>query len=295
VKSGFVSIIGRPNVGKSTLINKVINQKIAITSDKVGTTRNIIYGIYNDDDSQIIFVDTPGIQKAQNKLETVLNSKSYTSISDNDLILFIVDIASGFGPNDMKILDIIKGFNKPVFLILNKIDLINKQKLIKEIDKLRKLHDFKEIIPISSLKDKDVFDLIKSIKKYLTSDIKYFMDDEVTNVSPNFMIGEIIREKVLNLTREEVPHAVTCLVEKITKKKNIYHINALIIVERDNLKNIIIGKHGSMLKEIGTLARKELEEYLNCKIYLELYVKTIKDWRNKEQSIKDLGLNELNS
>lgn len=291
MKSGFVSIVGRPNVGKSTLLNKLINKKLAITSDKVGTTRNNIYGIYNEPDTQIIFIDTPGIGKAVDKLGATLNKKAYSSF-ENDLVLFLVDIASGFGKNDEKILERLKQENKKVILVLNKIDKINKEKLFEEIVKLKDLYDFLEIVPISGLKGNNTDELVKSIKKHLPDDIKYFEDDTITNTDETFMIGEIIREKVLNLTKEEVPHSVTCLVENIEFKKGVANINALIIVDRKNLKKIIIGKNGSMLKKIGTLARKDIESYLNMKVYLELYVKTIENWKNKEEIFDFLKITE---
>lgn len=291
MKSGFVSIVGRPNVGKSTLLNKLINKKLAITSDKVGTTRNNIYGIYNEPDTQIIFIDTPGIGKAVDKLGATLNKKAYSSF-ENDLVLFLVDIASGFGKNDEKILERLKQENKKVILVLNKIDKINKEKLFEEILKLKDLYDFLEIVPISGLKGNNTDELVKTIKKHLPDDIKYFEDDTITNTDETFMIGEIIREKVLNLTKEEVPHSVTCLVENIEFKKGVANINALIIVDRKNLKKIIIGKNGSMLKKIGTLARKDIESYLNMKVYLELYVKTIENWKNKEEIFDFLKITE---
>lgn len=291
MKSGFVSIVGRPNVGKSTLLNKLINKKLAITSDKVGTTRNNIYGIYNEPDTQIIFIDTPGIGKAVDKLGATLNKKAYSSF-ENDLVLFLVDIASGFGKNDEKILERLKQENKKVILVLNKIDKINKEKLFEEILKLKDLYDFLEIVPISGLKGNNTDELVKAIKKHLPDDIKYFEDDTITNTDETFMIGEIIREKVLNLTKEEVPHSVTCLVENIEFKKGVANINALIIVDRKNLKKIIIGKNGSMLKKIGTLARKDIESYLNMKVYLELYVKTIENWKNKEEIFDFLKITE---
>lgn len=291
MKSGFVSIVGRPNVGKSTLINRLVNRKIAITSDKVGTTRNNIFGIYNEKDTQIIFIDTPGIQKSFNKLGETLNKKAYSSI-ENDLVLFVIDISSGFGKNDQRILEKLKQENKDVILILNKVDKMDKEKLLKEITNIKDLYSFKEIIPMSSLKDKTVDGLIETIKKYLKDDIKYFSDDVITNVSEKFMISEIIREKVLMLTKEEVPHAITTLVEKIEFKKNKAYINALIVVERDNLKKIIIGKQGTMLKKIGQLSRIEIEELLDKKVYLELYVKTIENWRDKENLFEYLGITE---
>lgn len=291
VKSGFVSIVGRPNVGKSTLLNKIMNRKVAITSDKVGTTRNNIYGIYNDEDTQIIFIDTPGIGKAVDKLGEALNKKAYLSF-ENDLVLFLVDISSGFGKGDEKILERLKHENKDVILVLNKVDKIKKENLIKEIIKLKDLYDFKDIVPVSGLKGNNTEELLKVIKTHLKDNIKYFEDDTITNVDENFMIGEIIREKVLNLTKEEVPHSVTCLVENIFFKRKTAYINALIIVDRKNLKKIIIGKNGAMLKKIGMLARYDLEEYLGMKVYLELYVKTIENWKNKEEMFDLLRITE---
>ena len=291
MKSGFVSIVGRPNVGKSTLLNKLLNQKIAITSDKVGTTRNTIYGIYNDEDSQIVFVDTPGINKATSKLGEVLNNKAYSSF-DNDLVLFLVDIASGFGPNDNRILNRLKEDNKDVILVLTKVDKIKKDKLYDEIIKLKDLYNFLDIVPISSIKGINTTELIEVIKKYLKDDVKYFDDDVITNVSEKFLVGEIIREKILILTREEVPHAVTCVVENMEFKKDKCYINACIVVDRDNLKGIIIGKNGQMLKKIGSMAREEIEVLLGKKVYLELFVKVIDNWRQKPNLFQELGISE---
>lgn len=291
MKSGFVSIVGRPNVGKSTLLNKLLNQKIAITSDKVGTTRNTIYGIYNDEDSQIVFVDTPGINKATSKLGEVLNNKAYSSF-DNDLVLFLVDIASGFGPNDNRILNRLKEDNKDVILVLTKVDKIKKDKLYDEIIKLKDLYNFLDIVPISSVKGINTTELIEVIKKYLKDDVKYFDDDVITNVSEKFLVGEIIREKILILTKEEVPHAVTCVVENMEFKKDKCYINACIVVDRDNLKGIIIGKNGQMLKKVGTMAREEIEVLLGKKVYLELFVKVIENWRQKPNLFEELGISE---
>lgn len=291
MKSGFVSIVGRPNVGKSTLLNKLLNQKIAITSDKVGTTRNMIYGVYNEDDTQIVFVDTPGINKATSKLGEVLNKTAYSSF-DNDLVLFLVDIASGFGPNDNRILNRLKEDNKDVILVLTKVDKIKKDKLYDEIIKLKDLYNFLDIVPISSIKGINTTELIEVIKKYLKDDVKYFDDDVITNVSERFLVGEIIREKVLNLTREEVPHAVTCVVENMEFKKDKCYINACIVVDRDNLKGIIIGKNGQMLKKVGTMAREEIEVLLGKKVYLELFVKVIDNWRQKPNLFQELGISE---
>lgn len=294
MKSGFVSIIGRPNVGKSTLLNSLINKKIAITSDKAQTTRNIIHGIYNDCDSQIIFVDTPGIHKPKHKLGTVLNEKAYKMAGDVDIVLFLVDASTGLGKGDLFIINKLKtANNQNVFLIINKIDLIKKDQLMLLIDEYQKLYDFQEIIPLSALTRDNIEELIKTIKSYLTDDIKYYDNETITNVSTRFIISEIVREKVLALTKEEIPHAVTCFTENYYEEDDIVYINVVIVVDRDSLKKIIIGKKGAMLKNIGTLAREDIEIFLDKKVYLETFVKTIKNWREKERYLKELGLNEL--
>ena len=290
MKSGTISIVGRPNVGKSTLLNHLLNKKIAITSDKAQTTRNIILGVYNDEDSQMVFVDTPGIHKPKNKLGNLLNKKAYAMTNDVDLVLFIVDISRGFGKGDMFVLDKLKQDNCKVILLLNKIDKINKFDLLKKIDEVKNVYNFEEIIPISALKELNVQELIKTLKKYLPNDVCYYDKDYVTNQPKSLIITERVREKILKLTNDEVPHSVTCVLETYEEKENIIEMGVLVIVDRDNLKKIIIGKNGSMLKEIGTEARLDLEEYFNKKVYLELFVKTIKNWRDRESHLTELGL-----
>ena len=291
MKSGFVSIVGRPNVGKSTLLNSILKRHIAITSDKSGTTRNIILGVYNDYDSQIVFVDTPGIHKPKNKLGNLLNKKAYAMTKDIDLILFLVDIKEGFGKGDAFILEKLKQEKKDVILVLTKVDkLANKEILLNEIAKLKDLYDFKEIIPISSFKDINIDTLIKTLKKYLKDDILYYDKEYLTNQPTSMIVTELVREKVLRETKEEVPHSVTCYLEDYELDENVIHLSVLIIVDRENLKKIIIGKNGSMLKKIGTLARKDLEQYFHKKVYLSLYVKTIKNWRDQEKYLQELGL-----
>lgn len=290
MKSGMVSIVGRPNVGKSTLLNQVLHKKIAITSDKAQTTRNIILGVYNDSDSQIVFVDTPGIHKPKHKLGNLLNKKAYSMTSDVDVILFIVDIEKGFGKGDKFILERLKEENSKVILLLNKIDRLNKFELLKRIDEVKDLYDFAEIIPVSALKGLNVTELIKTLKKYLPNDFAYYEKDYVTNQPKSLIITERVREKILKLTNEEVPHSVTCILETYDETDKLIEMGVVIIVDRDNLKKIIIGKQGNMLKEIGTQARIDLEEYFNKKVYLELYVKTIKNWRDRENYINELGL-----
>ena len=290
MRSGTISIVGRPNVGKSTLINQILNKKIAITSNKAQTTRNIILGVYNDSDSQIVFVDTPGIHKPKNKLGNLLNKKAYTMTNDVDLILFIVDIEKGVGKGDKFILERLKEENSKVILLLNKIDRINKFDLLKKIDEVKELYNFLEIIPISALKGLNVDELIKTLKKYLPNDFCYYDENYLTNQPKSLIIAERVREKILRLTNEEVPHSVTCILETYNETDKLIEMGVVIIVDRDNLKKIIIGKNGNMLKEIGTEARIDLEEYFNKKVYLELYVKTIKNWRDRDNYITELGL-----
>ena len=293
MKSGFVSLVGRPNVGKSTLINSIIGYKVAITSDKVGTTRNIVQGIYTDSDTQIVFVDTPGIHKPNNRLGQMSNEQAYYSLNDVDIILFLIDVTKEFGRGDNFILEKIKEVNKPVFLILNKVDKIKKDELFSLITKYKDLYDFKEIIPLSAIKNKNVDELINTLKKYLPDNVMYYPESDITNTSLEFRIAELIREKVLRLTKEEVPHAITCVTENLNISKDKVIIDATIIVERDSLKSIIIGKGGSMLKEIGSKARSDIEDMLDKKVYLNLYVKSVKNWRDKEKYLKELGFYDI--
>ena len=293
MKSGFVSLVGRPNVGKSTLLNSLLMRKIAITSNVAGTTRNIIQGIYTDDEAQIIFIDTPGIHKPQNKLGNLMNKKAYTMADDVDIVLFLIDVEKGYGKGDAFILERLKELNKPVILLMNKVDRIKKDKLLELINEYKDLYNFAEIIPVSALKGDNVTDIIETLKKYLDEGIKYYPSDEVTNVSRNFMLAELVREKVLWLTKEEVPHSVTCLVEHFEEDEKSIHVMVTIIVDRDNLKKIIIGKNGAMLKEIGTQSRGDMEELLGKKVFLETYVKTIDNWKDREKYLTEFGLNEL--
>ena len=293
MKSGFVSLVGRPNVGKSTLLNNIIGKKIAITSNKPQTTRNIIQGIYNDADSQIVFVDTPGIHKPKHKLGNYLNRQAYYSIDDVDIIVFLVDGSEKLGKGDLYIIDRFKKSDKPVILVINKIDKIKKENILLKISEYKDLYPFKEIIPLSALKKDNLQVLITVLKKYLQDDVRYFEENTYTNYQIEFLISEMVREKVFNLTDEEVPHSVTCVVEQMKKEKNNYSINVAIIVDRDALKKIIIGKQGKMIKKIGIEARVDLEELLGHKVYLELYVKTIKNWRDKEKYLQELGFKDF--
>lgn len=289
MKSGFVSIIGRPNSGKSTLINAIVGEKIAIISDKVQTTRNLIQGIYNDEDSQIIFVDTPGIHKPIDKMGYALNNQAYYSINDVDILLLVMDASVSFGKGDQFILDKLVKIKKPVFLILNKIDKLSDKEILEKIDSLKDVYAFTEIIPISALKNDNVDRLIKVIKKYLPNNIKFFPGEEKTTSELDFMLSEIVREKIFIHTSEEVPHSISCKLIKKIEKEDLYEIYIDIYVDRDSLKKIILGKSGAMIKTIGIEARIEMEKLLKKKVYLELYCKTLKKWRDRDKYIKDLG------
>lgn len=295
MKSGFVSVIGRPNVGKSTLINSIIGKKIAITSDKPQTTRNIIQGIYTTKDTQIVFVDTPGIHKPNHKLGQYLNRQAYDSVGGVDVILFVVDASKKLGPGDQFILDRLKELKEevPVILALNKIDQLTHEEILQKIVEYKDLYPFQEIVPISGLKKKNTEELIKTIRTYLTDEVMYYGENEITNRSLDFMMGEMIREKVFQLTREEVPHSVTCVVEFVEVGKTSMTVHASIIVDRDSLKRIIIGAKGNMIKEIGTKARIDIEELVGKKVYLDLQVRTIKKWRDKEEYLSEFGFHDF--
>lgn len=293
MKSGFVSLIGRPNVGKSTLVNQIVGKKVAIISNKPQTTRNIIKGIYNDEESQIVFIDTPGIHKPNNKLGNVLNKQAYYGINDADILLFLVDGKEEIGKGDKFIIEKLKETNVPVILVINKIDSLSNEQIMAKILEYKDLYDFKEIVPLSALKGKNINELINTLKKYLTDDIMYYGKNDITDRSIDFMIAEIVREKIFNLTDEEVPHSITCVTEAVETSKTSYNIYVNIIVDRDSLKKIIIGSGGAMIKKIGTLARIDIEKLLNKNIYLNLTVKTVKKWRDKEKYLNSFGFNDF--
>ena len=293
MKSGFVSIIGRPNTGKSTLINTIINHKVAITSDVAGTTRNTIQGIYNDQDTQIIFTDTPGIHKPVSKLGKYMNKEAYALTKDVDLILFIVDAYSGIGKGDMFILNTLKESEIPVILVLNKIDKLTKEKLINTIQEYKDIYHFVEIVPISALRNDNINHLISVVKTYLHDEVLYFPKEYYTSSPVKFMCSELVREKLLMVLEDEVPHSVTCYTTLFEEKKDIINISVDIIVDRESLKKIIIGKNGCRLKQVGMLARMEIEkELVDKKVYLELFVKTINNWKEKERYLVELGFIE---
>lgn len=293
MKNGFVSLVGRPNVGKSTLMNHILERHIAITSNKPQTTRNAIQGIYNDEEAQIVFVDTPGIHKPTHKLGSYLNKEAYYSMDDVDLLLFLVDASMPLGPGDKYIVERLKQTDKPVFLILNKIDKLSKEQIMNKIQEYMDLYPFQEIIPVSALKVDNLDTLLKVIKSYLKEGICYYGKEDVTNQSTEFVLAEMIREKVFRLTEEEIPHSVACVIESVEQKKNSITIYANIITDRESVKKIIVGANGQMIKKIGTYAREDMEEMLGKKVYLNLFVKVVKNWRDKEKYLKEFGYQDF--
>lgn len=289
-KSGFVSLIGRPNVGKSTLVNRLVDDKVAIMSDKAQTTRHLIRGIYNDEDSQIVFLDTPGMQSPRNKLGSYMHRASMSSLSDADLIMFLVDESDYIGRKDSDIIEKIKDNKKPKFLIINKTDKIPEEQLFKIIEMYDQLGIFDEIIPVSALKGKNHQRIIDVIKRYLPEGPPFYSTEDTTDQPTKVLIAEIIREKILHYTEEEIPHGVMVEIDRLEEKKNnLINIMATIYVERDNHKRIIIGKEGRKIKGIGVAARKELEDRFGARINLDLWVKTKENWRDSESNIKNFG------
>ena len=294
MKSGFIGLVGRPNVGKSTLLNAIIGHKVAITSDKPQTTRNVIQGIRTDEDSQMVFVDTPGIHKPKNKLGRILNKEAYYSLEDVDVVLFLVDITEPLGKGDMFVIDVLKKVEVPVILVINKIDKLPKEEILKKIDQYKDLYNFDEIVPISARKMDNVDRLITVLKSKLTDNIKYYDEDMYTDKPVNFMVSELIREKILELTFEEVPHSVSVITDSMEYGRDSVNIKATIVVDRENLKRILVGKNGTMIKEIGTRARMDIEPFLGKKVYLELFVKVIPKWRDREKFLNEIGYEEFN-
>ena len=294
MKSGFIAIVGRPNVGKSSLLNAIIGKKVAITSDKPQTTRNIIQGIRTDDDSQMVFVDTPGIHKPKNKLGKILNKQAYYSLNDVDVILFLIDITESLGKGDKFVIDVLNNVSVPVILVINKIDKLPKEDILKKIDEYKDLYNFDEIIPVSAKKMDNVDRLIKVLKSKLTDNIKYYDDDIYTDKPINFIVSELIREKILELTFEEVPHSVSIITDSMEYSKENVNIKATIVVDRENLKKILVGKNGTMIKEIGIKSRVEIENLIGKQVYLELFVKVIPKWRDREKFLNEIGYKEYN-
>ncbi|MCG2184906.1 GTPase Era [Staphylococcus epidermidis] len=289
-KSGFVSIIGRPNVGKSTFVNRVIGHKIAIMSDKAQTTRNKIQGVMTRDDAQIIFIDTPGIHKPKHKLGDYMMRVAKNTLSEIDAIMFMVNVNEDIGRGDEYIMEMLKNVKTPIFLVLNKIDLVHPDTLMPKIEQYQSYMDFIDIIPISALEGLNVDHFIDVLKSFLPEGPKYYPDNQISDHPEQFVVSEIIREKILHLTSEEIPHAIGVNVDRMIKEdEDRVRIEATIYVERDSQKGIVIGKGGKKLKEVGKRARRDIEMLLGSKVYLELWVKVQRDWRNKVNFIRQIG------
>ena len=289
-KSGFVAIVGRPNVGKSTFMNYVLGQKIAIMSDKAQTTRNKIQGVFTNQDCQIVFLDTPGIHKPKHELGNFMVESAYSALKEVDAVLFMVNAAEKRGPGDDFIIEKLKKIKTPVFLVLNKIDLISPDELLDRVESYQETIPFSGIIPISVLQGNNVQELMTTLTNHLPEGPQYYPSDQITDHPEYFVVSELIREKILHLTKEEIPHSVAVTVDKMQKDEfDKVHVYANIIVERPTQKGIIIGKGGKLLKEIGVRARKDIEQLLGNKVYLELWVKVEKDWRKKKSHLQDFG------
>ena len=290
-KSGFVSLIGRPNVGKSTLMNSLIGQKIAITSNKPQTTRNRIQTVFTDDRGQIVFLDTPGIHKAKNKLGNYMVNAAQRTISEVDVILWLVEPTTYIGAGERHIIEQLKKTNTPIILVINKIDTVKKDEILAFIEAYRHELDFAEVVPVSALKKKNTEVLIECILKYLPYGMPFYDEDTVTDQPQRQIAAELIREKVLRSIDEEIPHGVAVAIDSMKWNRDVCHIDATIVCERDSHKGIIIGIRGSMLKKIGTQARREIEDMLECQVNLQLWVKVKKDWRDSDFLLKNFGYN----
>lgn len=289
-KSGFVSVIGRPNVGKSTLVNSMIGQKVAIMSDKPQTTRNKILCVLSLEDAQILFIDTPGIHKPKHKLGEYMVRTAEATLREVDVVLFVVDATMKKGPGEEYIMERLAQIETPVILVVNKIDSVPKTAVLPIIEQYTKVRDFAAVVPISALEKTNLSGLLEELKKYLEPGPQYYPSDMITDQPERLVIAEMIREKVLHNTREEIPHAIAVEVEEITKRSNEdLYVRAVIYVERDSQKGIVIGAGGQLLKDVGRLAREDIQNLLGSKIYLDLWVKVKKDWRNREGILKSFG------
>ena len=288
-KSGFATLIGRPNVGKSTLMNRLIGQKIAITSNKPQTTRNRIQTVLTTEDGQIVFVDTPGIHKAKNKLGEYMVHVAERSLNEVDVVLWLVEPSTFIGAGERHILDQLKKVKTPVILVINKIDMVKKEELLPAIDTYRKEYDFADIVPVSARSGDNTDEHVKVILKYLPYGPQFYDEDTVTDQPERQIVAELIREKALHCLNEEIPHGIAVAIDRMKMERKVMHIDATIICERDSHKGIIIGKQGSMLKKIGSTARYEIERLLDCKVNLKLWVKVQKNWRDSDYMMKNFG------
>lgn len=291
-KSGFATLIGRPNVGKSTLMNRLIGQKIAITSNKPQTTRNRIQTVLTTEEGQIVFVDTPGIHKAKNKLGEYMVNIAERSLNEVDVVLWLVEPATFIGAGERHIIDRLKKVRTPVILVINKIDMAKKEELLPVIDLYRKEYDFAEIVPVSARSGDNTDELVKVILKYLPYGPQFYDEDTVTDQPERQIVAELIREKALHSLNEEIPHGIAVAIDRMKMEKKVMHIDATIICERDSHKGIIIGKQGGMLKKIGSTARYEIERLLDCRVNLKLWVKVQKNWRDSDYLMKNFGYRE---
>lgn len=293
-KSGFVTIIGRPNVGKSTLMNHLIGQKIAITSNKAQTTRNRIQTVYTGEEGQIVFLDTPGINRAKNKLGEYMLSAAENTLKEVDVILWLVEPTTFIGAGERYIIEKLKSVHTPVILVVNKTDTVEEEEIFKAIATYKEVYDFKEIVPVSALKDRNTDELVKTIFDYLEEGPQYYDTDTITDQPERAIVAEMIREKALRCLDKEVPHGIAVVIDRMKDREggNIVDIDATIICERDSHKGIIIGKQGAMLKKIGTQARMDMENLLDTKVNLKLWVKVKKDWRDSEFLLKNYGYQE---
>ena len=289
-RSGFAALVGRPNVGKSTLMNKFLGEKLAIMSDKPQTTRNKIQGVLNVPGAQIVFIDTPGIHKPQHKLGEFMVRIARNVLHEVDVILFLVEADEAAGPGDKYIIEQLKEIDTPVILVVNKIDLVAKNALLPLIDVYRGMMDFAGVVPVSAVSGDNLDQLQGEIVRYLPEGPQYYPEDMITDQPERMIMAELIREQVLHLTRDEVPHSVAVDIDEVKPRpKEMVYVRATIYTERDSQKAIIVGKSGSMIGQIGSRARREIENLLGSRVFLELYVKVSKDWRNKERSLRNLG------
>lgn len=291
-KSGFVALIGRPNVGKSTLLNSILGQKVAIMSDKPQTTRNRIHGVYTDEQGQIVFLDTPGIHKPKSRLGDYMVKITVNTLEEVDIICWIVDVEEELGAGDRYVAELLKRVETPIFLLVNKIDRVHPEQLLPFIDQFREMLDFAEVIPISARHGNNVSTVIEQIFMRLPTGPKYYPEDQITDHPEQFIVAELIREKILHKTHEEIPHSIAVVIEDMVKRndeRGTVYIRATIYAERKSQKGIIIGKQGRLLKEVGKEARIDIERLLGSSVFLDLWVKIKQDWRNEEHMLRRLG------